>query len=132
MVMARSQHIAENVKRIRESKKITLSELSRKSGVSRNYLYMIERGESSPSWEKLSAIARALEVLVAEITGEPYQLQDMPIDIPESLQDFAQELDLPSADVVMLSRIHFRGKRPTEKMEWAVLYTVIKGTLADK
>jgi len=47
----------------------SLSELARRSGVSRSYLYLIESGGSIPTEEKLRALAKALDVSMLDILG---------------------------------------------------------------
>jgi transcriptional regulator with XRE-family HTH domain len=122
-----TDHLGEKIKRLREERGMPLSKLARRSGVSRGYLHLIEKGESSPTEEKLAAIAAALGVLISDLVGE---LKDDPFsDIPDSLKEFAKARNLPSSDVAMLNRISYRGKRPTTVAEWQVLYAVIKDML---
>lgn len=126
--MSTPQQIGTRVRRNRERRGMSLTDLSRISGVSRGYLHLIEKGEQNPSQDKLVAIANALGVMVAELIGEVERGEEL-LDIPESLRIFAEANDLPSADVAMLSKINYRGKRPETSQEWKILYSVIKGTL---
>lgn len=59
--------LAENLRRIRSSKKISQVELAEKAGISRMGYRKIEAGESEPRGETLMAIARALDVGVQEL-----------------------------------------------------------------
>ena len=51
----------------RESKGLTQVELARKSGVDRNYIGMVERGERNPSYLSLQKIAQGLGLSVDEM-----------------------------------------------------------------
>lgn len=52
------------IKSKRESKGLTQFELAEKSGVDRNYIGMLERGERNPSYLSLLKIAKGLNVQV--------------------------------------------------------------------
>ncbi len=54
--------VAENIKRIRKSKKMSMERTAAIAGVSRSMLGQIERGEANPSVAILSKIAAALKV----------------------------------------------------------------------
>ncbi len=58
------------IKEIRQSKNITLRELSRKTGISSGYLSEIERNEKKPSFDYMILIARALNVQLEELYKE--------------------------------------------------------------
>lgn len=116
--------LGRRVRQYREAQGYTLSELAKLSGVSRSYLYQVESGESSPTEEKLNAIATALGVSIPDllgITAEPEQ-------IPPSLKEFAEQAHLPPEDIRMLARVSYRGKQPRSKEAWRALYSVIKAT----
>jgi transcriptional regulator with XRE-family HTH domain len=51
----------------RESKGLTQVELAQKSGVDRNYIGMVERGERNPSFLSLQKIALGLGMTVDEM-----------------------------------------------------------------
>ena len=54
--------VAENIKRIRKSKKMSMERTAEEAGVSRSMLGQIERGEANPSVAILGKIAAALKV----------------------------------------------------------------------
>ena len=60
--MELNRAVAENIKRIRKSKKLSLERTAAMSGVSRSMLGQIERGEANPSVAILGKIAAALKV----------------------------------------------------------------------
>ncbi len=70
--------VAENIKRIRKSKKLSIERTAELSGVSRSMLGQIERGEANPSVAILAKLAAALkvpaELLVENDAFEPLLL----------------------------------------------------------
>ena len=60
--MELNRAVAENIKRIRKSKKLSMERLAAESGVSRSMLGQIERGEANPSVAILGKLAAALKV----------------------------------------------------------------------
>lgn len=60
--MELNRAVAENIKRIRKSKKLSMERTAAIAGVSRSMLGQIERGEANPSVAILGKIAAALKV----------------------------------------------------------------------
>ena len=60
--MELNRAVAENIKRIRKSKKLSMERLAAEAGVSRSMLGQIERGEANPSVGILGKLASALKV----------------------------------------------------------------------
>ena len=60
--MELNRAVAENIKQIRKSKKLSMERLAAESGVSRSMLGQIERGEANPSVAVLGKLASALKV----------------------------------------------------------------------
>lgn len=54
--------IAQNIRALREKKKMTLQELADLTGLTRSYLSKIERSKKAPPYSTLNRIASALEV----------------------------------------------------------------------
>ena len=59
--------LSEKLKKIRKEKKITQAELARKSGLSKTYISLIERGNQGVRVDTLNKIATALEVPFEEL-----------------------------------------------------------------
>ena len=59
--------INNNLKLIRTNKQISISDLSRKTGISERYLRFIESGEKNPSLKTAQRIAVALETTTDDI-----------------------------------------------------------------
>lgn len=62
--------LGRRVRSLREGRNLTQEEFARTCGISVSFASLLERGERSPSFETLLAIARALEVHVAELFRE--------------------------------------------------------------
>lgn len=60
--MELNRAVAENIKRIRKTKKLSMERTAELAGVSRSMLGQIERGEANPSVAILGKIAKALKV----------------------------------------------------------------------
>jgi transcriptional regulator with XRE-family HTH domain len=117
------------LRQLREAKGWSLTDLSERAGVSRSYLAQIESGESIPTQVKIMQLANALGALPSQLMGEEPDPDNL--NIPEGLRKFAQSANLGSAEVQMLARIEYRGKRPSTPEEWKLLYNVIKGMLEE-
>ncbi len=52
------------LKKVREQKNISLRQLAKKSGVSKNHIEKIENGNTNPSVEVMCRLAKALDVPV--------------------------------------------------------------------
>lgn len=59
--------LGQRLRAIRKTQRLTLKALSERSGVALSTLSKIELGQISVSYEKLAAVARALEVDIAEL-----------------------------------------------------------------
>lgn len=66
-----NQIVAQNLKRIRDEKKLSLEKVSELSGVSKTMLSQIERGESSPTISTVWKIANGLKTTFTELIEMP-------------------------------------------------------------
>lgn len=55
------------IRELRESRGLTLDALAAKASMHTTYLSRIERAHSSPTWEKVTALAAALDLPVSAI-----------------------------------------------------------------
>lgn len=55
------------IRELREERGLTLDVLAAKAGMHTTYLSRIERAHSSPTWEKMSSLAEALDMTVSEV-----------------------------------------------------------------
>jgi transcriptional regulator with XRE-family HTH domain len=119
--------VGNRIRRYRQDRSLTLSRLAEQSGVSKGYLSTLENDSDArrPSAETLYAIAKALGVTMSDLLGRKL-LAAANTEVPTSLREFADEEDLPEADVRMLSAIQFRGDPPRTKERWKYIYTAIR------
>ena len=68
--------VGENIRRIRKSKGITQTELSRITGLGQNTISSIERGVNRPIQATLTELAAALGCTVSELLGEEPPRED--------------------------------------------------------
>jgi len=64
---AQSAYRMTGIRQFRGTQKLSQEELAYKAGVHRTYLGGIERGERNPSLKNLAAIAKALNVRLADL-----------------------------------------------------------------
>ncbi|WP_064092866.1 helix-turn-helix domain-containing protein [Rossellomorea aquimaris] len=65
--MSITEVVGKKIRHHRRSKEITIQELSRKCGLTVNYISLIEKGEANPSLNKLNAIVSSLQVNWSDI-----------------------------------------------------------------
>ena len=120
--------IGARIKRFRNERGMRLIDLAEAASISKGYLSSLEHGESTrPSGEKLYAIANALGVHMSDLLGRQLIVQPTH-EVPPALREFAEEHELPEADVQMLASIQFRGGQPRNKDRWALIYSTIRST----
>lgn len=126
-----SQTLGTRLRDLRDKQGLSLSEVARRAKVSKAYVSQLERGGSKdPSYSVVIRLATALGTTPENLTGQLGPWDPTEIDaLPRSLRTFAEQNDVPSVDVDMLSRIHYRGKRPKHPEDWAHLYETIKRTI---
>ena len=61
------KQLGKRIRQFRGTQKLSQEELAYKAGVHRTYLGGIERGERNPSLKNLAAIAKALNVRLADL-----------------------------------------------------------------
>ena len=63
--------VAKNIRRLREESKLSMDELSKLSGVSKNMLAQIERGEENPTISTLWKLSNGMKVPFDALTVRP-------------------------------------------------------------
>ncbi|WP_034763756.1 helix-turn-helix domain-containing protein [Rossellomorea vietnamensis] len=69
--------VGKKIRHHRRAKEITIQELSRKCGLTVNYISLIEKGEANPSLNKLFAIVCSLEIQWEDIMPNCEEHQDL-------------------------------------------------------
>lgn len=120
--------LSDRIKQRMEEKHWTLADLTKETKIAKGYLWEILAGKAKrPSAHTLYEIARALGTSVADLLGkEEAASQTVPVNIPDSLHEFAEEQHLPEEDIRTLAAISFRGEQPKTKEDWEFLYQSIK------
>ncbi|MFJ3839501.1 helix-turn-helix domain-containing protein [Streptomyces sp. NPDC090054] len=65
-------HTSARIKRLRRSRGLTQADLAGLAGISASLLTKVERGERPPTPYVIASLARAMQVDVATVTGQPY------------------------------------------------------------
>lgn len=116
------------LRQLRREKGVTMSELSRLSGVSRTYISELESGKANdPSVAVLTSLAEALGVPPSRMLGEPEERPS--VEIPQSLLAAQIKYGLSDADVRDLAIIKFRNYQPVEADDWKFLFDAVKRSL---
>ena len=68
-----SQNVAINLKRLRQSKGMSLDRLAEQTGVSKSMLGQIERGESNPTVDTVGKIVSGLRITFDDLIDEPHE-----------------------------------------------------------
>ena len=68
--MELNRAVADNIKRIRKGKKLSMERLAAESGVSRSMLGQIERGAVNPTISVLSKLAQGLHVPLEKLVEQ--------------------------------------------------------------
>lgn len=133
--------LAERLRRIRESKGLSLDELATLAKISKTYLWELEKdtaGEKKPSADVLLRVAAALSVTIADLLALPtVQVQKRAVELPPSLREFRdrmakQKPPLSDQDLRDLAVMKFRGGQPQTADEWHQLYLILIATAARK
>jgi len=127
MTPAANEQLGHRIRRYREDKGLTLTQLAENANISKGYISNLENDpdHKRPSAQTLFAIAKALGVSMADLLGEKL-LAEPAVEVPTSLEEFAAEAGLPDTDVQMLAAITFRGEHPRTKERWRHIYDAIR------
>jgi len=126
--------LAANLRKFREEKGFSLDEVAKKAGISKAYLWELERdttGTKKPSAAVLMQIASALSRTLADLLNLPrVQTPDGPVELPASLVELRDRLksqgtDLAESDIQDLAKTRFRGGQPQSADEWHQLYLLM-------
>jgi len=121
--------LGEQIRRIRESRGLSLTDLAKRCRISKAYLSQLENGHSSrPSAEFVVRICRALGCSVETVLGvresEPAMTGSVGVSV--SLRTLAQDEKLDTEAVAMLSQISYSGRQPTSVEAWRTILEAIR------
>jgi transcriptional regulator with XRE-family HTH domain len=121
--------LSDQIRLRRLEQNITLTELARRSQVSKGYLSQLENNPQGPrpSADVLYRIAFALGTSIGALLEKQFtSMHDELTDIPGELRRLALTEQIPEEEIKMLARITFRGRRPCTVDGWKYLYESIK------
>lgn len=130
--------LARQLRKLREEKDLSLEALADRAGVSKTYLWELERdtkGTIKPSADVLLRVANALSTTLANLLSlETVTLRDAVVEVPPSLREFqdrmaAQKTPLSDADLRDLTMMKFRGGQPQTADQWQQLYLLLANSI---
>jgi transcriptional regulator with XRE-family HTH domain len=130
MPRPRNETVGQRIRRFREERGLTPTELAAKARISKSYLSELESGNGvaqRPSADMLYRIGEALGVAMSDLLGRPVIIKPKR-ERPPSLLEFAKRANLPEADIEMLAGIEFRGEQPRTPERWAFIYQAIRNS----
>jgi transcriptional regulator with XRE-family HTH domain len=118
------EYFAQQVFERRKKLGLSQGKLAEISGISRNYVSLIERGEAlNVSMNVINQLAAALGTTAAELSGEQRREASL---IPPALRAFGLQAGLQFDVVDRLARIPRRGQEPQTPEEWEQLYQAVR------
>jgi transcriptional regulator with XRE-family HTH domain len=130
--LAGASTVGERIRRLLDAQEMSLSELSRRSGVAKGYLWELVQGPEAsvarmkPSAETLYAVGSALGASVGDLLGKTIPSPTDTETWPEGLREYVEEAHIPPDEARMLAQINARGRTPTTPDEWRFLHGTIR------
>ena len=127
-------NLASRLRKIRDDRGLSLDDVAGKAGISKTYLWELERdtaGTKKPSADVLLRIAQALSTTLAELLAlATVNAPEGPVEIPPSLSEFRARMgdQLTPRDLQELAAMKFRGTQPQTVDEWHQLYFALMNT----
>lgn len=121
--------LADQIRKYRTEQGLSLSELARRSQISKGYLSQLEKKSFGPrpSADILFRIAFALGISMGTLLEKQItQINEELTDLPEGLRNLAFTEQLTEEEIRMLALIEYRGHRPRTTDDWKFLYEAIK------
>lgn len=121
------ERFGSTVRRLREAKQMSLSELARRAGISKAYLSQLENDErKKPSVDVALQLAQALGMTLSGLLGVEESPHVDPDKLPPGLRVFWREHeDVPEAIIYALAKIP-AGRRPLSPTDYWLLYETIQ------
>ncbi|MCP4654832.1 MAG: helix-turn-helix transcriptional regulator [bacterium] len=117
----------DRLRRLRTQKGLSLDELAAATGISKAYLWKLERKpDVNPSIEIAQKLAAALGTTVGTLVPAAAGRDTGRSEIPESLKEAKRLFRMSEQDVQDLADIRFRGGHPMTSEEWGLLYLQLK------
>jgi transcriptional regulator with XRE-family HTH domain len=126
--------LARRIRELRDAKDLSLEDLASKAGISKTYLWELEKdatGAKKPSADVLLRVANALSTTIADLMSLPsVRVEETQVEIPPSLREFESRMTqlgtpLTPEDLRDLATMRFRGGQPQTVDAWNTLYLVL-------
>jgi|SRR5579884_997739 len=133
--------LAQRLREAREKAGLKLDEVAAKAGVSKTYLWELEKDEAGvkkPSADVLLKIANALSTTIAHLLGLPtVRARAEEVILPPALIEFRNRMTtlgtpLTEQDLRDLASMNFRGGQPRTADDWHDLYLALDRTTRRK
>lgn len=130
--------LAEQIRKLREDKELSLDELAARARISKTYLWELERdtaGTKKPSADVLLRIANGLSTTLADLLSlETVKIHEAAVELPPSLKEFqsrmaSQNTPLTEDDLRDLAVMKFRGGQPQTADQWHQLYLLLVNSI---
>jgi len=124
-------NLASRLRNIRLSNGLSLDDVATKAGISKTYLWELERdtaGTKKPSADVLLRIAQALSTTLAELLAlAAVKAPEGTVELPPSLREFRDRMagQLTPQDLRDLAAMRFRNAQPQTADEWHQLYLLL-------
>ena len=123
--------LGEKIRKLRAAKGWSSGDLAQNSGVSRAYLWQLEKDpKKHPSVQTLERLAKALGVPVTEFIEDSEAQGHASATSPSGLADFVRHrgpaLGVTKTDVEVMRNIHFRGAQPEAFEDWELLFLFLR------
>ena len=97
------------IRRTRKGQLLTIEKLAEQAGISENYLGKIERGEGMPSLQTIDRIARALNVSIDSLMGDPeYDTERMFINSLMEINELSEQKKEKFLDFIHTNLKYFK------------------------
>ena len=123
--------LGERIRKLRAAKGWSSGELAQNSGVSRAYLWQLQKDpKKHPSVQTLERLAKALGVPVTEFIEDSAAQGHASAALSSGLADFVRHrgpvLGVTKTDVEVMRGIHFRGTQPEASEDWELLFLFLR------
>ena len=136
------KNLASRLRKMRDVKGLSLDEVADAAGISKTYLWELERdieGRKKPSAAVLMRIAKALSTTLADLLSlERVRVNDeIEVEVPPSLLEFRDRMErqntpLSAGDFRDLVGTKFRGSQPQTADDWHQLFLVLTNSVRRK
>ena len=129
------KRLGKNIRYERQGRDWSLSDLAKRSGVSKAYISDLENGAGGrPNIQYIYRISVALETTIDDLVTQSLRqtakrktkVERSNEHLPPGLRELAQNNELEADEVEMLAKLNFRGNRPKDEDAWKLIYDTIK------